>query len=112
MGELGSGIRGFKKGLTEDEAKIEDKKTRNNHVGISWAEFAIVAVFALIILGPKDFPLLLKNLGLMARKLKDFTDDLIGDINKEVGDAKSYIKDLDGNAQPTYEIEEDLKKSK
>ena len=78
--------------------------------GISWAEFAIIAMFALIILGPKDFPLLLKNLGVMAKKLRAFVDEFVGDINKEVGDAKGFIKDLDGNAQPTYEIDEDLKK--
>ena len=79
-------------------------------LGISWAEFAIVAVFALIILGPKDFPLVIKNLGVAFKKLKKFTDDIINDINKDVGDPKIFIKDLDGKDQPTYEIEEDAKK--
>ncbi len=69
---------------------------------IGWSEMAVVAVIALIIIGPKDLPRILRTAGQwankargIAREFRNSLDDMvresdIGDIKKEVDAAASY----------------------
>lgn len=75
-------------------------------LGISWAELIIIGVLALIILGPKELPFALKKIGNFFGKLKVFSDEFLGDLNKEIEEPKKYIKDLDGKIQPTYNLDD------
>jgi sec-independent protein translocase protein TatB len=91
--------------------------------GLSFAEMAIVMVMALIVIGPKELPTVirailrtvgqLRELGTEFRKnfdelaeeakLKDLHDELQNDLTR-----MPTIIDMEGNEQRTYDIADDL----
>ncbi|PIR31940.1 MAG: twin-arginine translocase subunit TatB [Alphaproteobacteria bacterium CG11_big_fil_rev_8_21_14_0_20_44_7] len=76
--------------------------------GISWGELLIAAIAALIVIGPNELPKVLRNIGQIIGKLKSIANEFSRAIEKEAEAPKKYIKDLDGNLQETYDIN-DLK---
>ena len=69
---------------------------------IGWVEILIVAAIAIIVIGPKDFPVVLKKVG-----------SWIGTIKRYVNNIQSQVSDLDSE-NITSEIEEtkSIKKEK
>ena len=76
---------------------------------IGWLEILIIVSIAIIVVGPKDFPLMLKKMGswigLIKRYLSDvqnqvseITDNSIEDENsiKKSSEKKENIKDING----------------
>ncbi|CAA7623732.1 Sec-independent protein translocase protein TatB [Magnetospirillum sp. UT-4] len=59
---------------------------------IGWDEMALVAVMALIVIGPKDLPVVLRQLGRWTRKARE----LAGEFQRGVDDMvrESEIQDL------------------
>ena len=55
---------------------------------IGWLEILAVVIIAILVLGPKEFPLALKKIGSYIGKIKN----TLGDFNKEVS---SLTKDID-----------------
>ena len=51
---------------------------------IGWFEILIIVAIAIIVIGPKDFPFMLKKVGTW-----------IGSIKKYVGDVQKEVSDLD-----------------
>tara|TARA_Y100001970_G_C13703416_1_gene588320 strand:- start:210 stop:443 length:234 start_codon:yes stop_codon:yes gene_type:complete len=71
---------------------------------IGWLEILIIIALAIIIVGPKDFPIVLKKIGSWIRSIKRYVNDVqnqVSDITNETIDVdqknvneKSNDKDL------------------
>lgn len=44
--------------------------------GIGWSELLVIAIVAVLVIGPKDMPRVLYSAGKIARKIKLFTNDI------------------------------------
>ncbi len=89
---------------------------------IGWPEMAVVAVIALVIIGPKDLPRILRYAGRWAGKAqkvaRDFRrsfDDMVreselDDVKKSVDQAGSFnpVKDIGNSIDPTCEMKADM----
>ena len=56
---------------------------------IGWLEILIIVSIAIIIVGPKDFPFMLKKIGSWIRSIKKYVSDVqnqVSDITKDVDD--------------------------
>lgn len=79
---------------------------------LSFAEIVIIAVVALVVIKPEDFPVVMKAAGGFLRKIKNIAGDFMGifdDITSDSSDKESKtrnIVDLDGNIQKTYDVSE------
>ena len=74
---------------------------------ISWTEFLLIAVVALIVIGPKELPGVMRTLGQYTRKVRSMAADFqnqfqeamreaeMADLKKEVDDMASGIKNYD-----------------
>ena len=66
---------------------------------IGWFEIIIVVVIAIIILGPKDFPIMLKKAG-----------SWIGSAKKYVSDIQNEVTNIDISDEKNNEIKKENKK--
>ena len=64
---------------------------------IGWLEILIIVSIAIIVIGPKDFPLMLKKMG-----------SWIGSIKRYVSDVQNQVSEIADN---TIEDENSIKKS-
>ena len=74
---------------------------------ISWSEFLLIAVVALIVIGPKELPTVMRSLGQWTRKVRSMAADFqnqfheamreaeMADLKKEVDDMAQGIKNYD-----------------
>ncbi len=74
---------------------------------ISWTEFLLIGVVALIVIGPKELPAVMRTMGQWTRKLRGMAADFqnqfqeamreaeIADLKKEVDDVAHDIKHYD-----------------
>ena len=73
---------------------------------IGWYEILIVVVLAILIVGPKDFPIMLKKMGSWIGSMKNYFNDIqkdVSDIGNDTDDEVSIQKELN-------EVFEDKKK--
>ena len=56
---------------------------------IGWFEILIVVVLAILIIGPKDFPIMLKKMGGWIGSIKKYFNE----IQKDVADIKNSVED-------------------
>ena len=56
---------------------------------IGWFEILIVVVLAILIIGPKDFPIVLKKIGSWIGSLKNY----FSDMQKEIDDMEDSIEE-------------------
>jgi sec-independent protein translocase protein TatB len=49
---------------------------------IGWLELLIVVVIAILVIGPKDFPLVLRKLGSWTSTIKKYFSDIQSNINE------------------------------
>jgi sec-independent protein translocase protein TatB len=89
---------------------------------LGWTEMAVVALIALIVIGPKDLPRVLRTAGkwagkarAIAREFRVSLDDMVrnaelDDVKKDVASVASYNpkKDLEDAVDPTGELARDL----
>lgn len=80
--------------------------------GISFSELIIIAFAALLIIGPKDLPQVLRKLGKYVGKIKNMGSEFMDALNQEIDEPKKYVKDLKGNLQQTYDIEDLINQKK
>jgi sec-independent protein translocase protein TatB len=92
---------------------------------IGWSELLIVAVIAIIVVGPRDLPRMLRTLGQYTRKMRSmagefksqFNDALeeadLGDIKKDVESLRSLdpLKGVKDEISPFKNLGDDLKNS-
>ena len=64
---------------------------------IGWFEILIIVVLAILIVGPKDFPIMLKKIGSWIGSFKNYFSEIqrdVTDVEKNVEDEISREKDL------------------
>ena len=66
---------------------------------IGWFEILIVVVIAIVVLGPKDFPLMLKKAG-----------SWIGTAKRYISDIQNEVSNIDIDDEKINEIKKDNKK--
>jgi|SRR5215472_1136915 sec-independent protein translocase protein TatB len=74
---------------------------------ISWTEFLLIGVVALIVIGPKELPAVMRSLGQWTRKIRSLAADFqnqfheamreaeMADLKKQVDDVATGIKEYD-----------------
>ena len=72
--------------------------------GFSWGEILFVAIIVIIFTDPKDLPAFARKAASFVRKVRAFGNEFTSVINKELAEPKSYIQDLNGDMQKTYDI--------
>lgn len=89
---------------------------------IGWTEMAVVAVIALIVIGPKDLPRIMRAAGRWARKARSMAREFQGSIDdmvreSEIGEVKkgfdsvadySPAKEIENAIDPTGTLAKDL----
>tara|TARA_B100002049_G_C15809788_1_gene262445 strand:+ start:112 stop:345 length:234 start_codon:yes stop_codon:yes gene_type:complete len=68
---------------------------------IGWFEILIVVLLAILIIGPKDFPIMLKKIGSWVGSFKNYFSEVqknISDIENTVEDEISLEKDIANKA--------------
>ena len=68
---------------------------------IGWFEILIVVVLAILIIGPKDFPIMLKKIGSWIGSFKNYFSEIqrdITDIENTVEEEISFKKDTSNKA--------------
>jgi len=68
---------------------------------IGWFEILIVVVLAILIIGPKDFPIMLKKIGSWVATFKNYFSEVqknISDIENTVEEEISFEKDISNKA--------------
>tara|TARA_B100001996_G_C18545809_1_gene548830 strand:+ start:281 stop:625 length:345 start_codon:yes stop_codon:yes gene_type:complete len=86
-------------------------------LSFGWSEIALVAVIIVIVVGPKEIPNLLKQLGSLSKSLRKISRQFKSSLNElaEEGDLKdvkkslSDIKDIKNDLDPTKAINKELK---
>jgi sec-independent protein translocase protein TatB len=83
---------------------------------ISWTEFLLIGVVALVVIGPKELPGVMRTIGQYTRKIRGMATDFqnqfqeamreaeMADLKKQVDDMASGIKSYD----PLKSVREDL----
>ena len=58
---------------------------------IGWFELLIIVVIAILVIGPKDFPIVLKKIGSWTRSAKKYFSDVQSNLNQitNIDDEKS-----------------------
>jgi len=67
---------------------------------IGWFEILIIVVLSILIIGPKDFPIMLKKIGSWVGSFKSYFSEVqrgITDVEKDIEDEVSFEKDLTSN---------------
>ena len=49
---------------------------------IGWFEFLVIIIVAILVIGPKDFPIVLKKIGSWAGSIKRYFSDIQKDVNQ------------------------------
>ena len=76
---------------------------------IGWFEILIIVVVAIIILGPKDFPLMLKKVGSWIGSVKRYVNNVQSEVSSITDDA--IDKNLTENVNVNKKKDEDEQKS-
>ena len=73
---------------------------------IGWFEILIVVVLAVLIIGPKDFPVMLKKIGSWVGSFKNY----FSEVQKEISDVENSVEEELSLKQDF--LETDIKKDK
>ena len=76
---------------------------------IGWFEILIIVVAAIIILGPKDFPLMLKKVGSWIGSIKRYVNNVQNEVSSITED--TIEKNLDENTTVNKKEDKDEQKS-
>ena len=66
---------------------------------IGWFEILIIVVLAILIIGPKDFPIVLKKIGGWVGSVKNY----FSEIQKDVVDIETSVKKLLKNTSRRFD---------
>ncbi len=67
---------------------------------IGWLELLIIVVIAILVIGPKDFPIVLRKLGTWTSSIKRYFSDVQSNINE--------ITNLEIDKSPTKKKEKNV----
>jgi len=74
---------------------------------ISWVELAFCAAFALVVIGPKDLPVVFKTVGGFVKKARKIINDIKGSVTQ----LEREINISDGKTESNYSVEDLLPES-
>ena len=68
---------------------------------IGWFELLIIVVIAILVIGPKDFPIVLKKIGTWTKTLKKYFQDVQSNFNQitNIEDEKKDSQDRKKNLE-------------
>lgn len=88
---------------------------------IGWSELLVIGIVALVVIGPKDLPKVLRALGTMMSKVRSMANEFQGQFQDamreaELADLKKQAEDLASSAtnviqNPMQSIESEIQKS-
>tara|TARA_B100000989_G_scaffold49017_1_gene32119 strand:+ start:3897 stop:4106 length:210 start_codon:yes stop_codon:yes gene_type:complete len=58
---------------------------------IGWSELIVIVILAILIIGPKDIPVVLKKIGSSVKKIKSYVSNIQDDIENSI-ELESEIK--------------------
>ena len=64
---------------------------------IGWFEILIIVVIAIIVLGPKDFPIMLKKVGSWIGGIKRYVNNIQNEVSSITDDSADISVDKDNN---------------
>ena len=81
-----------------------------------WSEIALTAIIVIIVVGPKEIPNLLKQIGTFSKSIKKISREFKKSLNdiaeesdlKDVKDQISEIKNIKESLDPTQDIKKEL----
>ena len=81
-----------------------------------WSEIALTVIIIIIVVGPKEIPNLLKQIGYFSKSIKKISREFKKSLNdiaeesdlKEVKDSITEIKNIKKDFDPTHEIKKDI----
>ena len=76
---------------------------------IGWFEILIVVAIAIVVLGPKDFPLMLKKVGSWIGSIKRYVNNVQSEVSSITED--TIEKNLDENTNVNKKEDKDEQKS-
>ena len=56
-------------------------------LSLGWSEITIIVVVVILVIGPKELPHLLKNIGMISKKIKSFSREFNTSVNNIIRDA-------------------------
>ena len=74
---------------------------------IGWFEILIILVLAILIIGPKDFPVMLKKIGSWISSFKNY----FSEIQRDITDVESTIEDEISSGKDLSNVADDNKKN-
>ena len=85
-------------------------------LSFGWSEIALVVIVVVIVVGPKELPNLIKNLGNFSKSLKKASRQFKRSLNelseegglKDIKKSFSEFKDIKNDLDPTKNIKEEL----
>ena len=73
---------------------------------IGWLELLIIVVIAILVIGPKDFPIVLRKLGRWSTTVKKYFSDVQSNINEITN------LDIENDNKPTQKNDKNLNDKK
>jgi len=71
-------------------------------IDFAWSEFLFIALLALILIGPKELPAVLRNIGRWVGKMRAFVKDISTqlDLHAHMVEEEDTFKIMQNNAPP------------
>ena len=73
---------------------------------IGWFEILIIVVLAILIIGPKDFPVMLKKIGSWIGSFKNYFNE----VQKDITEVENTIEDEISSVKNLSNVEDENKK--
>ena len=73
---------------------------------IGWFEILVIVVLAILIIGPKDFPIILRKIGGWMGSMKSY----FAEIQKEMSNVKNIVDEEDISLEKEYSNKTQVKK--
>ncbi|MGH6968511.1 MAG: Sec-independent protein translocase protein TatB [Stellaceae bacterium] len=77
----------------------------------AWSELALIAVVALVIIGPKDLPRVMKNVAFWVRKARSIAREFQGSLEDMVREAELDDVKRDLDAATRFNFDEEMSKT-
>ena len=71
-----------------------------------WAEIFLIGIIVIIVIGPKDLPIFIKQIGLMAKNLRKISSDFKSSLN-EIAE-ETEIKELAKSVKEVKKIKDGI----
>jgi sec-independent protein translocase protein TatB len=83
---------------------------------IGWSEILVIAVVALVVIGPKELPEVIRGIGRTVAKLRSMAAEFQGQFNQalheaDLGDLKKNVDDIRAIANPLQTLKDEVRTS-